>query len=544
MKIFKISSLGLSVVLLLLSSCTDDLNTEPKDEKKNIDQLIALDPNLSGIVSKVYGTLALSGAKGPKSTDTPGDDPGESPFLRGIINMQDFTADDMKNRWGDGGLDPLTTTTGWDENNKFMRYMYNRIYYTATQANQVIAQMSIFNISNSNQIVAEMKFLRALSYFYLIDCFSKGPILTEADLGLKGGKAESTRKEIFNFVEKDLLEIEGVIPQFIGYGRTNKAAVRMLLAKLYLNAEVYTGANVLPPSSPNAGRNVYELAGKYSKLVIDEGGFKLADNFRSLFSGDNNVTDAKNEIIYALIADPFTSQSYGNTTYLVNGSLSTESMTLSNYSATDGWSGHRATKAWYGLFGSNAQEIEQSLDERGKLFWTNSAETNPVKRHSFEMNDFKKWTDGYPSIKFTNSNFINPSATIITEFSGTDFPLYRLADAYLMYAESVLRGGGGDTSLALQYVNAVRTRSNATPINGGQLTLDFILDERARELNFEGHRRTDLIRFGKFTGGSYLWPWKGGVKDGASIPDHYNLFPIPLKAIQANPKLTQNPGYN
>ena len=148
MKIFKISSLGLSVVLLLLSSCTDDLNTEPKDEKKNIDQLIALDPNLSGIVSKVYGTLALSGAKGPKSTDTPGDDPGESPFLRGIINMQDFTADDMKNRWGDGGLDPLTTTTGWDENNKFMRYMYNRIYYTATQANQVIAQMSIFNISN------------------------------------------------------------------------------------------------------------------------------------------------------------------------------------------------------------------------------------------------------------------------------------------------------------------------------------------------------------------------------------------------------------
>jgi hypothetical protein len=544
MKMFKISIIALCIVQLLLISCTDDLNTEPKDEKRNIDQLIDLDPNLSGLVSKVYGTLALSGASGPGSTDTPGDDAGESPFLRGIINMQDFTADDMKNRWGDNGLDPLTITSGWDENNKFMRYMYNRIYYTVPQANIVIDQMSTFNVSNSKQIVAEMKFLRALSYFYLIDCFGKGPILTEADLGLKEGKAESTRKEIFDFVEKDLLEIEEIIPQFIGYGRTNKAAVRMLLAKLYLNAEVYIGTNVLPAPSPNAGKNTYELAGKYSKLVIDEGGFKLADNFQSLFSGDNDVTDAKNEIIYALIADPLTSQSYGNTTYLVNGSINNATMTLSDYGATEGWGGHRATKAWYGLFGSSAQELAQSNDDRAKLFWTNDSSPDPAKRHSYEMNDFKKWTDGYPSIKFRNTNFINPTATILTAFSGTDFPLYRLADAYLMYAESILRGGGGSTSAALEYVNAVRTRSNAAPISLGELTLDFILDERGRELNFEGHRRTDLIRFGKFTGGSYLWPWKGGVKDGTSIPDHYKLFPIPLKAIQANPKLTQNPGYN
>lgn len=542
MKIFKISSIGLSLVLLLLSGCTDDLNTEPKDQKRNIDQLIDLDPTLSGLVSKAYASLALSGIK-PDESDIPGDNAGESPFLRGIINMQDFTADDMKNRWGDDGLDPLTTTTGWDDKNKFMRYMYNRIYYTAGQANQIIDQMSVFNVSNSNQIVAEMKFLRALSYYYLIDCFGKGPILTEADLGIEGGKAESTRKEIFSFVEKDLLEIEQVLPQFIGYGRASKGAVRMLLAKMYLNAEVYTGSSVLIAPSPNAGKNVYQLAATYSKLVIDEGGYKLADNFRSLFSGDNNVTDAKNEIIYVLIADAVRSQSYGNTTYLINGSLSVETMTLSNYSATAGWTGHRATKAWYGLFGNNAQEIEQSVDDRGRLFWTNSSDPSPSKRHSFEMNNFKTWTDGYPSIKFTNSNFINPEATTLTEFSSTDFPLFRLADTYLMYAESVLRGGG-DRGLALQYVNAVRTRSNATAINAGQLTLDFILDERGRELNFEGHRRTDLIRYGKFTGGSYLWPWKGGVKDGASIPDHYNLFPIPLKAIQTNPKLTQNPGYN
>ena len=545
MKKFKINSLGLCLLLLVSSGCTDDLNTVPKDHKKNIDQLIALDPNLSGIVSKVYGTFALSGASGPKSTDTPGDDPGESPFLRGIINMQDFTADDMKNRWGDGGLDPLTTTSGWDDGNKFIRYTYNRIFYTITQSNQVIGQMSAFNVSNSIQVVGEMKFLRALAYFYLIDCFGKGPILTEADLGLKGGKDESTRIEIFNFIEKDLLEIESIIPPFIDYGRTNKAAVRMLLAKLYLNAEVYTGTNVRPVSSPNAGKNTYELARIYSNLVINEGGFKLANNFRSLFSGDNNVTDAKNEIIYALIADPYRSQSYGNTTYLINGSLSDQTMAPTDFGNPGGdgnaWSGHRATKNWYGLFGASPEALASSSDDRAKLFWTNYLDPNPARRHSFEMNDFRKWTDGYPSIKFTNSNFIG--STIPTEFSGTDFPLYRLADAYLMYAESVLRGGGGSTALALDYVNAVRTRSNAAAIDFDELTLDFILDERARELNFEGHRRTDLIRYGKFTGGSYLWPWKGGAKDGTAIPDHYNLFPIPLKALQANPKLTPQFGY-
>ena len=113
-----------------------------------------------------------------------------------------------------------------------------------------------------------------------------------------------------------------------------------------------------------------------------------------------------------------------------------------------------------------------------------------------------------------------------------------------MYAECVVRGAaGGNISQAVDYVNDVRERSNATTITAGDLTLDFILDERGRELNLEGHRRSDLIRFGKFTGGSYLWPWKGNTLNGTSIPSTYNVFPIPLTALQANPNLTQNPGY-
>lgn len=542
MKNIKFYALGLTVIMLLItSSCVDDLNTEPK---------VQLTPEqvkskvIEGLLSKVYSTYALSGSDGPGSTDTPGDDAGESPFLRGIINLQDFTSDGLKNRWGDNGLDQLTTTSGWNPDNKFFRYVYNRVYYTVPQANNLIDVINKEpDFPNKQQYISEMRFLRALAYFYLIDCFGKGPLLTEDDLGSTVLKNESTRAEIFEFVESELIDIcdenltsntDKLLPFTTTYGRANRTAARMLLAKLYLNAQVYIGAGK------------FDLAYKYSKLVIDEGGYKLADSFRSLFSRDNDVSDAKSEIIYALIADPLTSQSYGNTTYLICGSLSSQTMVTTDYGNPGGdsnaWGGHRATKGWYGLFANSAEGLATSSDDRARLFFSNYTATDPTKRHNYEMTDYKKWIDGFPSIKFVNTNFVgDPGSPVL--FAGTDFPMYRLADAYLMLAESILRGGGGATGDALFYVNAVRARSNASLINASDLTLDFILDERARELNFEGHRRTDLIRFGKFAGSSYIWPWKGGVKDGASISEDYKLFPIPLKAIQANPNLTQNPGY-
>ena len=207
---------------------------------------------------------------------------------------------------------------------------------------------------------------------------------------------------------------------------------------------------------------------------------------------------------------------------------------ISQFGATDGWGGHRATKAWYGLFGASAADLAASPDIRASLFWRNG--------QSYEMNDYKTWSDGYPCTKFRNS--ASTGSWTPTSFSSTDFPLFRLADAYLMYAECSLRGAtGGSPSQALTYVNAIRSRAGATAITSADLTLDFILDERGRELNFEGHRRTDLIRFGKYTGGSYLWPWKGGVQTGAAIPATYNVFPLPFTALSSNPNLTQNPGY-
>lgn len=509
---FKIFSVVL--VSLFFSSCLNDLNTEPEVEL-TLANLLKKDPNaIEGIVSKIYGTYSLSSSKGPGDSDIIVPDPGEGVFLRSILNLQDFSADGMKNRWGDDGLDQLTTTSNWNQNNKFFRYLYDRAYYTIPQSTNIILALNLSNIANKDAYIDELRFLRALSYYYLIDCFGKGVLITDEYFNNTALAPEVSRVELFNYVEKELKEVEATITSEKRYGRANKNVVRMLLAKMYLNAEVYTG-------SPR-----FNEALVYTEKVINEGGYALAQSFGSNFIADN---DTSSEIIFPLIADAISSRSYGNTTYIVNGSLSTETMNPIEFGATGGWTGHRATKAWYGLF--NNGDLVNSTDDRAALFFT--------KGHAYEMVDYKKWSDGYPSTKFRNTR---PDGTA-TEFSSTDFPLFRLADAYLMYAEAVLRGGGGSTATALDYVNAVRTRSKATPITGSELTLDFILDERARELNLEGHRRTDLIRFGKFTGDSYIWPWKGGVQDGSAIPSHYNLYPIPFTALQANSNLKQNPGY-
>ena len=508
-----------AVVMLSTQSCLRDLDTEPKYDM-TLEYILQQDPKaVEGMLSRLYASFALSSVKGPGDSDISGADPGESPFIRGLVNLQDFTADGMKNRWGDNGLDQLTTTSNWTDNNKFFKYAYDRIYYTVPQATNLILIMKSDNVKyqNKEQVVSELRFLRALSYYYLIDLFGKGVLVNDETFNTSTPLPEASRTELFTFVETELKDIEGKLPAQNSYARANKSAARMLLAKLYLNAEVYTG-------TPR-----YNDAASYINKVISEGGYQLEGNFRKNFSADNNTSK---EIIFPLIADAASSQSYGNTTYIVNGSISTDTMTPADFGATDGWAGHRATKAWYGLFAGSAAGLQSSPDVRAKLFWSAG--------HNWEMNDYKTWTDGFPSDKFWNKN--SDGSGSATSFSSTDFPLFRLSDAYLIYAECAVRGAAG-TSMgqAITYFNQVRTRAGAPVVS--VLSLDEVLNERGRELGLEGVRRQDLIRFGKFTGGSYLWPWKGGVKNGTAISDNYKLFPIPSTALQANPNLTQNPGY-
>ncbi|MDZ4747546.1 MAG: RagB/SusD family nutrient uptake outer membrane protein [Saprospiraceae bacterium] len=164
---------------------------------------------------------------------------------------------------------------------------------------------------------------------------------------------------------------------------------------------------------------------------------------------------------------------------------------------------------------------------------------------SLDIDDISQFSNGYAVAKWRNVTSTGQPGSNLVHVD-TDFPMFRLADVYLMYAEAVLRGGGGNNASAVNYVNEIRTRAYdgaSGNVDQSTLTLDFILDERARELLWEGHRRTDLVRYGRFADTDYLWQWKGGVKDGASVSANFNIFPIPSADIGANPNLQQNSGY-
>lgn len=231
------------------------------------------------------------------------------------------------------------------------------------------------------------------------------------------------------------------------------------------------------------------------------------------------------------------------------------------FNLTDGELKFRRDNNWSFNYGDNGtdgtlEDGGQNIPIKAGLYkitldlnaLTYKIETDPrAMFHSdgqeLEIESISTFTDGYAVTKFKNVTQTGaPGSDTSGNFTDTDFPLFRLADVYLMYAEAVLRGGGGSQATAISYINDIRTRANGFG-SISTIDLDFILDERARELFWEGHRRTDLIRYGRFTGGSYLWPWKGGVKNGASTSSHLDVMPIPSTDLNANPNLTQNTGY-
>ncbi|MFB9845035.1 RagB/SusD family nutrient uptake outer membrane protein [Mucilaginibacter ginsenosidivorans] len=488
--------------------------------------------NYQQVLAKLYTAYALSGQQGPAGNpDIAGIDEGFGNYLREYFNMQELTTDEAQIVWNDGTVHTLHDMT-WNNQCEFIRAMYDRIYYEISLDNEFIrnttdAELAKNGITGSDattakQYRAEARFLRALSYWHAIDLFGNVPFVTEADnVGVFFPK-QASRTDVFNYIESELKAIDGDLgaPRF-SYGHADKAVAWTLLAKLYLNAKVYTGTD----------RSADAVT--YASKVITDGGYTLEPHFKDLFLADNNTS---NEIIFPIESDGLHTQGYGGMTYIVHASVG-GNMNKTDYGiASGGWAGLRTTPQYVALF----PDPSGNSDKRA-MFFTDGQKLDIADEYTFN--------DGYAITKFKNVTKAGVAGSDPTgTFVDTDFPMFRLADVYLMYAEGVLRGGGGDLGTALTYVNMVRTRAYDGDVSGditaGQLTLPFILDERGRELLFEGHRRTDLIRFNKFTSGDYTWQWKGATHNGTGVEDYRNLMPIPSTDIINNPTLKQNPGYN
>ena len=518
--------------------------------------------NYKPILAKLYASLSTTGQSlnAPGNTATPditGIDEGFSQYLRAYFTHQELTTDEAVITWGDQTLQNFHAMT-WTSTDVFTRAMYGRIYYQISLCNEFLrqttdAKLSSYGISGANadearRYRAEARFLRALSYWHAIDMFGNVPFVTENDV-VEGNfqPRQAPRAEVFGYIESELKAIADAGGGLVDarqneYGRADKAAAWTLLAKLYLNAAVYTGQ----PRYTDCLTYCTKVIGA-GYALNGNGGLPTGANnrYRNLFMADNHTSP---EIIFPITFDGVRTTSYGGMTYLVNASVGGSMPKAAFGVPRGGWGGYRATRALTDLFPDPARpDTTQANPDRRFLFHTfrQRRDINTV------LNSF---ADGYAYKKYRNvtSNLVMGSDALNGLFPDTDFPMFRLGDVYLMYAEAVVRGGtGGNSGDALTYVNNLRVRAygntngNVTLATISQLTNsqpEFLLDERARELYGECHRRTDLIRFGRFVANKN-WPWKGDVKTGRDVDAFRVLFPIPSIDLSVNQNLKQNTGY-
>ncbi|MCD4696916.1 MAG: RagB/SusD family nutrient uptake outer membrane protein [Bacteroidales bacterium] len=525
--IFKLTLLTAGF-LIIFSSCFKDLDTVPIDpDIVTADKVYDNPDAYKQVLAKLYAGLAVSGQEGPAGNgDISGIDEGFGQYLRGYWYMQELTTDEAVIAWNDQTIKDLHWQV-WSPSDVFITAFYYRIFFQIAICNEFIRETTDEKLSDrgvSGQLLtdigyfrAEARFLRALSYWHALDLFGNVPFVTEED-GVGSFFPEQTnRGSLFSYIESELKSIESIM-KGAGqneYGRADQAAVWALLAKLYLNAGVYIGQD----------KNTECLT--YCNKILNSGVYSLSNEYSHLFMADNDRPVVRKEIIFPIRYDGVYTKTWGGTTFIISAGVGGD-MQGSSSGIAGGWGGTRTTSALVAKFPDHTGEI----DNRAMFF---------TEGQNLEIEDIASFNDGYAITKFTNKKSDGTNGSDQTH-ADTDFPVFRLADIYLMYAEAVLRGGsGGDLATAQSFIDELRARAgNAEAYN---LDLQFVLDERARELYWEGHRRTDLVRYGYFSGGDYLWPWKGKVADGIATGSHLDLFPIPSSDIGANPNLSQNPGY-
>jgi hypothetical protein len=520
------------LLVCFTQSCEDRLDLLPEDERITADQAFEDPEAYKEFLAKIYAGISLSGQQGPAgSPDLAGLDEGFSNYLRLYWKMQELTTDEAIIGWNDGTIQDLHGQV-WTSGNEFIRTMYTRLMYQVTLTNEFLRQTEDSKLSDRGvdadlraeiQVFrAETRFMRALSYWHLMDLFANPPFVTENDAVGAFLPQQIQRADLFNYIESELLDIEDEMaaPRQNEYGRADRAAVWMLLAKLYLNAEVYT-------TTPR-----YTDVITYTENIINAGYTIPQIPYFHLFLADNDSNGAQEEVIFTIPFDGLRTQAFGGMTFLTHAPVG-GSMNPADFGINGGWFGIRTTPTFVEQFPGE----ENSADGRALLY------TDGQNKDIEQVGPFNQ---GYAVAKYRNVDVNGvPGSDASGDHTDIDFPMFRLADVYLMYAEAVLRGGGGSASTAVSYINELRQRAygdTSGNITQGDLDLDFIIDERSRELYWEGHRRTDLIRFGQFSDQG-VWQWKGGVQSGVTTEPFRDVMPIPETDLGLNTNLIQNTGY-
>ena len=533
--IHKIALIGI-FSLFTLTSCHDDLNLNPIDpDMVTENEVFSNAQEAKAALGKIYASLSLTGQEGPAGQpDIVGVDEGTSQYTRLMFYLNELTTDEAIVGWGDAGL-PNLHAMDWGASNPFVEAMYFRLAQTVSFSNSFIekAEKLAENDPEVKKFVAEARFIRAYAYYNLMDLYANVPLVTKVSLELP---KQNNRQEIYTFVETELKDLESLLADARSneYGRVDKVAAYALLSRLYLNSEVYVN------------QNKYKEAAEYAKKAI-ESGYVIntkdingnGSAYDELFLADNDTNGAQNENIFAINFDGRYSTTYGGATFIVKAKIG-GSMAPADFGVNGGWGGPRTTKALVNQFSNS---ISETNSEGNPIAWKDKRAMFHSDGQTFEIENVSEFKNGYAITKFSNKKSDGTNGNNDTgEHADVDIPIFRVAEMYLNYAEAALRGGG-DTGIALNYINQLRERAYGnTSGNVTSINLDFILAERSREMYWEGTRRTDLIRFNKFTN-NYNWPFKGGIANGMNVDNHRTIYPIPFNALAVNPNLTQNPGY-
>ena len=512
--------LTLFIGSFLTTSCVNDLNQFPHADETS-SSVYTTAANYKSVLGKIYTSLVTTGQEKGGGNSDMSSNSGQD-YMRCFFNLQECGTDEVASTWLSGDKVSDLTYLSWDANDPWVSDMYYRIYYNIALCNEFLRNATDEKISGFTETEqkdirtyrAEVRFMRALFYYHALDFFRNIPFVDETSPVGVGIPPRYTAAQIFAFIESELNGIDNELlsKNECEYGRASKGAAYTLLAKLYLNAKVYINQE-----------KYSECIAACQKAIAQ--GYTIEAEYQKLFNADNDKRT--NEIIFSLPVDAVHTVSWGSTTYIICGEVSNTSETQkpADYGVKSPWAMFRVRGEIPALFDAN--------DGRGMFF------TEGQTQYLDKIDD---QANGYLVEKWTNLTDAGEIASNTADGGvNTDYPMFRLADVYLMLAEAVVRGGTGSSkSIALGYINELRQRAfgnDSGTIKESEMSKEFILDERARELYWESTRRTDLIRYGMFTTVDYLWQWKGGTKDGKAVDNKYNIYPIPATELTANPNL-------